>query len=83
MSKWSRTYWTDLAERTVASALGGVLTMLGLSVADLLASTPEAWVTVVGIPAATALVKGLLANLADPTSGPSAVPSPPAPDVTD
>ena len=63
MSKWNAEYWKDLGERVLASAIGGVLTMLGLTYGDLLSSTPEAWATVVLIPAGTSLLKGLLANL--------------------
>lgn len=80
---WTKTFWADLGERVASSVLGGVLTMLGLSVSDLLTSSLHAWLAVVGIPAATSLVKGLLANLKDPESGPSLLPAPPAPVVED
>lgn len=70
MSKWSKAYWVDLGERVAASALGGVLTMLGLQWGDLVASSGEVWAAVVLVPAGTSLVKGLLANL--PGSEPSA-----------
>jgi len=60
-SKWSRAYWTDLGERVGASAVGGLLTMLGLtSLTDL--TWVYVWV-VVGVPTATSLLKGLLVNL--------------------
>lgn len=73
MNKWSKVYWIDLGERVAASALGGVLTMLTLTLSDLLGSSPEAWYTVVGVPAGTALVKGLLANLPGPEPSASIV----------
>jgi hypothetical protein len=71
--KWTRVFFVDLGERVAASALGGVLTMLALTWTDLLASSTEAWWTVVGVPAATSLVKGLLANLPGPEPSASAV----------
>jgi hypothetical protein len=80
---WSGTFWADWAERVASSAIGGVLTMLGLSVSDLLHSSVSAWLAVVGIPTATSALKGLLANLADDESGPSLLPAPPAPVVED
>lgn len=83
MGKWSKTYWADLGERVASSTIGGVLTMLGLSASDLLHSSPSAWLTVVGIPTATSALKGVLANLKDPESGPSLLPAPPAPVVDD
>lgn len=83
MSKWSKTFWADWSERVASSAIGGVLTMLGLSVTDLLASSAQAWLAVVGIPTATSALKGLAANLKDSESGPSLLPAPPAPVVDD
>lgn len=80
-SKWSSTYWADLGERVASSAIGGILTMLGLSVVDLLSSSWQAWLAVVGIPTLTSFLKGLLANLKDSESGPSMLPAPPAPVV--
>lgn len=81
MSKWSGTFWADWSERVASSAIGGVLTMLGLSVTDLLAASWQAWLTVVGVPTATSALKGILANLKDSESGPSLLPAPPAPVV--
>jgi hypothetical protein len=83
MSKWSGKFWYDLGERVASSAIGGVLTMLGLSVTDLLHSSGKAWLAVVGIPTATSALKGLAANLKDSESGPSLLPAPPAPVVED
>lgn len=61
--KWGRKYWQDLGERVGSSAIGGVLTMLSLQYTDLVSSSVEAWTVAVGIPAATSLCKGLLANM--------------------
>lgn len=61
--KWSKAYFADLAERVGASAVGGALTMLGLtSLTDL--TWEYTWV-VVGVPTVTSLLKGLLVNLGD------------------
>jgi hypothetical protein len=38
---------------------------------------------VIGVPVVVSLLKGIMANLANPESGPSLLPSPPAPDVQD
>lgn len=82
-SKWSRAYWSDLAERVGATLLGALLGCITLT-----STTPVDWTdakavwAVLGIPTAVSLIKGLLANMAAPESGPSLLPSPPAPDVT-
>lgn len=81
MSKWSGTYWADLGERVASSALGGVLAMVAADSSGVADYSPRAWWVLVGIPAATSAVKGLLANLKDSESGPSLLPSPPAPEV--
>lgn len=80
-SKWSRQYWTDLGERTAATLLGALLTMLTASSSGVVSGDPRQWWLLVGLPTVLALLKGLLANLAAPASGPSLVPSPPAPDM--
>lgn len=83
-SKWTRAFWVDLGERVVATFLGALLTTLLL-----VNSTPVDWAdgqavwTVLGVPTLVALIKGLLANLADPESGASLVPAPPGPVVID
>jgi hypothetical protein len=82
--KWSGAFWADLGERVVATFLGAVLTALLL-----VEGTPLDWSdgsavwTVLGVPTLVALIKGLLANLANPESGASALPSPPGPEVED
>lgn len=62
-SKWGKAYWTDLGERAGASAVGGVLTMITADSTGVADYSPEAWWVLVGIPAATSLLKGLLTNL--------------------
>lgn len=78
-SKWSKSYLADLAERVVSTALYGVIAMLTADASGAISGSARQWWLVVGLPAALSLLKGLLANLADPSSGPSALPSPPAP----
>lgn len=79
-NKWSRTYWADLGERVASTAVyGGITLLTANAVTDLTAAL--AW-TIVGLPTVLSLLKGLLANLKDAESGPSLLPSPPAPDVT-
>lgn len=77
-SKWNKTYLADLAERVVSTFIVTLIPM---------------WVTagnvahldfvnaleVAGSAAGLSLLKGLLANMVTPESGPSALPSPPAP----
>lgn len=80
MSKWNRTYFADLSERVVSTFIVTLIPM---------------WVTagnvahldfvnaleVAGSAAGLSLLKGLLANMANPESGPSLLPAPPAPEV--
>lgn len=66
--KWNRAYFADLAERAGASAVGGLLTMVGLT--SLTELTWEYTWVVVGVPTVTSLLKGLLVNLGG--SAPSA-----------
>lgn len=63
MKKWGRKYWTDLGERVGASAVGGALTMIAADSAGVADYSQRAWWVLVGIPAATSLLKGLLVNL--------------------
>lgn len=83
MSTWSSTYFANLGERVASSALGGALTMVTADAAGVADYSTRAWWVLVGIPAATSLLKGLLANLKDSDSGPSLLPAPPAPPVAD
>lgn len=84
VNKWSKRYFADLAERVGATSIGALLTVLTVT-----GSTPVDWSdakivwTILGVPTAVALLKGILANLGDPESGASLLPSPPGPDVVD
>ena len=62
-TKWGRAYWADLGERVGASAVGGALTMITADSAGVADYSQRAWWVLVGIPAATSLLKGLLVNL--------------------
>lgn len=82
-SKWSGTFFADLAERVGATVIGALLAVIAGSQSGAIPNDPAVWWTMVGVPAVVSLLKGLLANLGDPSSGPSLLPSPPAPDVQD
>ena len=62
-TKWGRAYWADLGERVGASAVGGALTMITADSTGVADYSQRAWWVLVGIPAATSLLKGLLVNL--------------------
>lgn len=80
-SKWSKTFWADLAERVGMTAIGALLGMLTGSASGAFPNDPHVWWAVIGVPTAVSLLKGLAANMADPESGPSLLPAPPAPPV--
>lgn len=83
MNKWSKRFWSDLAERVATTAGYGVVTMLTADATGAISGNPQQWWVVVGLPTALAGIKGLLANLGNPESGASLLPSPPGPDVVD
>lgn len=80
-SKWSKTYWADLAERIATTAIYGLIAVLTGDASGAVPNEPKVWWVVVGLPTVLALLKGLAANMADGESGPSLLPAPPAPDV--
>lgn len=80
-SKWSRTFWADLAERVGATAIGALLAVVAGSQSGAIPNDPAVWWSVIGVPVVVSLLKGLLANLANGESGPSLLPAPPAPVV--
>lgn len=81
MSKWSKQFWVDLAERVASTAIYGIITVLSIdNLLDGGLTLEVAW-AVVGLPTALAALKGLLANLKDPDSGASLVDHPPGPIV--
>lgn len=81
-NKWSGRFWADLAERVGFTFLGALLGCVALT-----GSTPVDWTdaaavwAVIGVPTLVALIKGLMANMAVPESGASALPVPPGPVV--
>lgn len=83
MSKWSGTFWADLAERVGSTAIYGLIAVLTGDASGAVPNEPKVWWVVVGLPTVLSLLKGILANLKNPESGPSLLPSPPAPDVLD
>lgn len=76
MNKWSKNFWIDLAERVGATLVGAFLTALTVT-----GATPVDWTdgkvvwAILGVPTLVALLKGLLANLGDPSTGASLVPA--------
>lgn len=82
--KWSKTFWADLGERVLSTEIGALLTtslLMGSTAVDW--SNERAVWALLGAPPAVAFLKGIGANLTNPESGPSLLPSPPAPDVQD
>lgn len=82
MGKWSKRYWLDLLERVGSVFLYSVVTFLTTSgVADIKGMDFEKLWPVLFLPAVLSLLKGLLANMANPESGASLLPAPPGPVV--
>ncbi len=78
-TKWSKAFFADLAERVASTFLQVLLSLwvVGQPIVDALD-----WQESLGIAAGAAgaaLIKGLLANIANPESGASALPAPPGP----
>lgn len=69
-SKWNRAFLVDLAERVGSTFLGALLATL-----TLVDTTPVNWGdahavwAVLGVPTLVSLIKGLLANMANPDTG--------------
>jgi hypothetical protein len=76
MGKWSRQYLADLAERVISTALYGVIAMLTADASGAISGDAKQWWLVVGLPTALALIKGILANLANSDTGASFVTPP-------
>lgn len=82
VNKWSKTYWSDLAERVGSTFLGALLAMLTLA-----GTTPVDWTdakavwAVLGVPTVASLLKGVLANLGNAETGASALPTNDGPQV--
>lgn len=70
--KWGGKYWADLGERIGASAVGGALTMITADASGVADYSERAWWVLVGIPSATAALKGLLKNFTSGGETPSA-----------
>lgn len=62
-SKWNRAYWEDLGERVGSSAVGGALTALTVNGTTSVHVTTKIVETLILVPSAVALLKGLLVNL--------------------
>lgn len=80
-TKWGSGFLVDLAERVGSTAVYGLITLLTTTqITDV--SAELGW-TIVGLPTALSLLKGLAANLKDGESGASLVNAPPGPVIAD
>lgn len=70
---FTRLFWKDTLERVVASAAGGVLTVLSLDGADLVDTDAKVWLVGVGVPALTSLAKALVALTRADTVSPASL----------
>jgi hypothetical protein len=77
-SKWSKAYWYDLAERVASTFLGALLAYIVTDNVLEKVSFEQLWPVLI-LPTLVSLIKGLLANLVEPRSGASMLPSPPGP----
>jgi hypothetical protein len=68
-NKWAKQFWEDLGERVGTSAVGGALAVVTANSADVIHVDTKVWGTLVVVPAAVSLLKGLLVNLKASTSG--------------
>lgn len=72
-TKWGKAFWADLLERTLSALVAGVITLLSANQIQSV-DTDLAW-TIVLLPTLLVALKGLLANLANGTTGASLLPS--------
>jgi ABC-type amino acid transport system permease subunit len=81
-NKWSKGFWVDLGERVAATFVGALIGLLTLSGTTAVEWTNPTYLwTVLGLPVAFSVLKGLAANLKDSESGASLVDAPPGPVV--
>jgi hypothetical protein len=78
VNRWTKAYWYDLAERVASTVLGALLAFLVTdNVLDNI-GIEQLWPVLI-LPTLVSLIKGLLANMVEPRSGASMLPSPPGP----
>lgn len=70
-AKWSKAYWAALFERTAATFVGALITMLTADSSGIVSGNPQQWWVLVGLPTVLAALKGIAANLNG--TGPSMV----------
>jgi hypothetical protein len=78
VNRWTKAYWYDLAERVAATFLGALLAYIVTDNVLEKVSFDQLWPVLI-LPTLVSLIKGLLANLVEPRSGASMLPSPPGP----
>ena len=74
---FTRAFLRDLAERVATTAVYGIIAMLTADASGVVSGDPRQWWVVVGLPTVLALLKGILAGMADPETGASLLPNPP------
>lgn len=79
-NKWGKTYWSDLGER-VGATFFATLIPIYVTVQNVAGLDWVNALEISGSAAGLSLLKGLAANLKNSESGPSLLPSPPAPDM--
>jgi hypothetical protein len=79
VSKWGRTYWADTGERVASSVL--VIAVVDVTAYQTGELDLQNAVKVIVATGLLTLLKCLGANLKNSDSGPSLLPSPPAPDM--
>lgn len=73
MNKWGKQYWEDLGERVGSSAVAGALTALTVNGTTSVHVTTKVVETLILVPSAVSLLKGLLVNLGGSSSGSASV----------
>jgi hypothetical protein len=78
VNRWTKAYWYDLAERVASTFLGALLAYIVTDNVLDRVSFDQLWPVLI-LPTLVSLIKGLLANMVEPRSGASMLPSPPGP----
>jgi hypothetical protein len=77
-SKWSKAFWSDLAERVGATLVYSIITLITMDNVLERLDMATLWPIVV-LPTLLSLLKGVVANMRDSDSGASMLNAPPGP----
>lgn len=66
-NKWNGKFFSDLADREIATAGGSIIAVLTATGANTIPSDPKVWWTLVGIPVIVTFLKGVVMNAASGT----------------